>query len=190
MKYILAGLWLLCYFPFLNSFVADQEQTAVLYLENLQSFDDECSYEQWKSCLSFLEKHGIVCCIRIKCQDRNFDDHHFTTWLNRLEEKGHCIVHSKNCTCGSFQRTDLTGSKSSELANKPLAKSNPSEDSLLISLPTDYFRNQFSLQVKKSDLLLVLGDPSLWNWKQFEYFQDNIEYLMQVGIKFNRPQKI
>lgn len=183
MKYILACLWLLCYFPFVNSFVSDENHRVTVYLENLQSFDDEMTYSQWQSCLSFLEQNHINCCIRLKCLARNIDDTRFVKFISSLEAKGNCILHSENCFCAKSRQISYQEAMPDHRGFDKL----PVESTLSISLDPEYFRDRYISQVKKCDVLRVNGDPSFWTRKHFEHFKENIGYLLSLGIEFDIP---
>lgn len=188
MKYFLALLWLLCYFPFIDSFVEDQNQKVTIYLENLQSFDNDVTYQQWQSCLSFLEENNINCCIRMNCQDRNLDDPHFKRFIRMLEIKGNHILHSEHCYCGKSVQLNYRES----FSESRLVSQSDLEPTVKLSLPISLdpfsFKNQFQSLAKKCDVLLIKGDPSIWNQDHFKYFKENIEFLVKVGIRFDLPQ--
>lgn len=188
-KFILAGLWLLCYFPFKQAFVEGEGQKVSLRLGELQIFDNASTQERWRHCLTYLDDHDINCSIRVKCGTDKRGDSKFGEWLVKLELAGHQIIHDELCFCGG----------SSSLSTYPmqimpqLVSLRPSAISLAVpylqlSQPSDFFRNQFRSLARQSNHLTIEGDPTNWGQQQFRHFEENIQYLLINGIKFDvRP---
>lgn len=186
MKYILACLWLLCYFPFINSYVEDQNQKVTVCLENLKSFESELEYQQWKRCLYFLEEHNISCIVKLQCQSWNMDDIYFKDLVRTLESKGNCVLHSDNCLCGKTMQLNYIESEPEDISQLPTVEDR--ELRLQIALNPNYFKNKFKKAIaRKCDNLLLNGDPSLWTLDHFAYFKENIEYLLDKGVRFDKP---
>ena len=180
-KLLLAILWLLCYLPFKSSYVASEQPTAVLHLGELQPFDDGDVDDRWHACLAYLDDHNIHSSIRVRCNSHAFDVK-FHTWLSRLELDGHQIVHDENCTCDASSRSSLNdiGYQSAHRAEFISKEAN-----LLLSLPVDFFKDQFLHLSKKANYFIIEGDPTEWTEKHFSNFQKNIQYLILEGIKFD-----
>lgn len=179
-KLLLAILWLLCYLPFKSSYVASEQPTAVLHLGELQPFDDGDIDDRWHACLAYLDDHDIHSSIRVRCNSHSFDAK-FYAWLSRLEIKGHQIVHDVHCTCdASFESMKDIGFEA-EYRAQFISK----EANLILSLPVDFFKDQFLHLSKRANYFIIEGDPTGWTEKQFSNFQKNIQYLLFEGIKFD-----
>jgi hypothetical protein len=187
---LLACLWLLCYFPYKQSFLAGERPKAILHLGDLQRFEDGSAFERWEHCLAYLNDHDINCSIRVKCQSDNLDDSKFSNWLTKLESDGHQVIHDENCVCSVTQSMGLAPA---DLARQfasyyTLLINEKEEANLILSLPSEFFRDQFISLAKRANYFIVEGDPTHWGQQQFLHFQQNIEYLLLEGIKFDNPQ--
>jgi hypothetical protein len=189
-KSLLAFLWLLCYIPYKQAFLASERPKAIMHLGDLERFEDGATFDRWEHCLTYLNNHDINCSIRVKCQSNNFSDFRFSNLLGHLESEGHHIIHDQHCVCAV---TQMMGFNPLEIPAimalyAPVHVRKEEDANLLLSLPSDFFRDQFISLAKRSNYFVVEGDPTHWGNQQFLHFQQNIEYLLHEGIKFDNPQ--
>ncbi len=188
-KLLLFVAWLLCYLPFKHSFVISEHSRALLHLGDIEPLIDGTIDGRWLSCLAYLNENDVRCSIQIRCQSNDFEPGVYS-WVEQLEAQGHRIIHDDKCSCpvSSYPTrlhtpTKLGGIGFSQVFES--ASNLTSETSLMPTLPTDFFRNQYRNLSKHVNYFVIQGDPTGWTARQFSNFQDNIQYLLFEGIKFD-----
>ncbi len=190
-KLVLAGIWMICYISFQRAYLPAQPTRILVHLGDLSDRDDyTAAMKTWTPCLLFLNRHNIGCAIQVNAQTDRLD-RDLEAWLGQLEGQGHLILRRFNTL-----HSGTMGGNGAPAHNLPSphfeerfpVKFVSEKQELSLSLPTSLFRDEFSYTTRRKKFLIIWDDPSEWNHVQFEYFKENIEFLIGQGAKFVKPQ--
>ncbi len=181
----------MCYFPYKHAFVAGEGHKVTLRLGELESFENASIFERWQHCLTYLDNRDIKCSIRVNCLSDYPGDSKYIEWLAQLKLNGHHILHEEHCVCGlsNSPRTYPMGMMPQLASLLPLLNNSP-DPCLQLSQPSDAFKKECRSLLTQSNKFTIEGDPTDWGQDKFRHFEENIQYLLVQGIKFEVDKKL